>query len=313
MTPHDIDEAVNDLRTLGDFMRWAASEFQRAGLFYGHGCVDAWQEAEVLTLHTVHLGQELALGERLDELRRYRLTRPERRAIAELVARRVNERIPLAYLIQRAWFAGLEFYVDERVLVPRSPIAELIEQGFEPWLAGREPEAILDLCTGSGCIAIALAHAFPHARVDAADISMDALSVAAENVARHQVGEQVELIGSDVFDALEGRVYDLIVSNPPYVDAEDIGDMPEEFHHEPMLGLAAGDDGLDIVRRILREAPAHLSANGVLVVEVGNSQVHMESEWPEVPFVWLDFEHGGHGVFLITAEDLRNHAHCFAQ
>lgn len=305
MTPHDIDEAVNDLRTLGDLTRWAVTEFHRAGLFYGHGADNAWDEALALVCHCLHLERELFDAARAAELRAYRLTRNERREIAELFARRVNERIPAAYLTHKAWFAGLPFYVDERVLVPRSPIAELIERRFSPWLGGREPETVLDLCTGSGCIAIALAHAFPEARVDAADLSLDALAVAARNVDDYGLGEQIELVGSDVFDALAGRVYDLIVSNPPYVDAEDIGDMPEEFQHEPLLGLAAGADGLDIVRRILREAPAHLSEDGLLVVEVGNSQVHMEAEWPDLPFVWLDFERGGHGVFLIEARDLR--------
>ncbi|MBI2380932.1 MAG: 50S ribosomal protein L3 N(5)-glutamine methyltransferase [Gammaproteobacteria bacterium] len=300
MSPHDIDEAVNDLRSLGDFIRWAASALLRSEVFFGHGTDNGWDEALALCLHPLRLEHQ-----DLEAARGQRLTRSERREIAELVARRINERLPLAYLTNKIWFAGLEFYVDERVLVPRSPIAELIENGFQPWLGERIPARVLDLCTGSGCIAIALAHAFPGASVDAADISTDALDVAAINVGDHGLDEQVSLVESDVFSGLQGEVYDLIVSNPPYVDAGDIDSMPEEFRHEPMLGLAAGDDGLDIVRRILREAPEHLSEDGLLIVEVGNSEAHVQTAWPEVPFLWLEFTHGGQGVFLIEAADLR--------
>lgn len=306
MNPQTLELAVTELRTFNDVVRFCVSEFHRAELFFGHGSDNAWDEARTLALHGLMLEHD-----DLEVAGALRLTSAERRAILELAARRVNERIPLAYLTNRAWFAGLPFYVDERTLVPRSPIAELIENRFAPWLAD-EPQTILDLCTGSGCIAIALAHTFPDALVDAADISPEALAVAARNVNEYELDEGFELVQSDLFDGLKGRVYDLIVSNPPYVDARDIADMPKEFHAEPMLGLAAGDDGLDIVRRILREAPAHLSEQGVLIVEVGNSQEAMETLWPDAPFVWLEFENGGHGVFLIEAEQLRACAAMFA-
>lgn len=224
--------------------------------------------------------------------------------------RRIEERIPTAYLLGEAWFCGLPFIVDERVLVPRSPIGELIGQRFEPWLA-LEPLRILDLCCGSGCIGIAAAHAFEDAEVVLADISFDALEVANLNIERHALDERVYTVQSDGFAGLPGQRFDLILCNPPYVDAGDIADMPAEYQHEPALGLACGADGLDLVRRLLAEAADHLSERGTLIVEVGNSQVHVQSLYPEVDFTWLEFEQGGHGVFLLAAAQCREHQALF--
>jgi ribosomal protein L3 glutamine methyltransferase len=225
----------------------------------------------------------------------------------------VEERVPLAYLTHRAWFAGLEFVVNENVLVPRSPIAELIEDRFAPWLDGEDVTSVLDLCTGSGCIAIACAYAFPEASVDATDISPSALDVARVNVERHHLEDQVNLIRADVFDGLEGGLYDLIVSNPPYVCLAEMEQLPEEYRHEPALGLEAGDDGLDIVVRILQGSGRHLRPGGILVVEVGSSAGALANRFPSVPFLWLEFTRGGSGVFLLTAEQLDESQSAFAE
>jgi ribosomal protein L3 glutamine methyltransferase len=284
--------------TLRDYIRWGVSQFNRAGLFFGHGTENAWDEAEYLVLHGVDLLPPLD-----DIWLDSRLTQIERERVMTLLRRRIDERIPAAYLTGKAWFAGLEFVVDERVLVPRSPIAELIQQGFSPWLFA-EPQHILDLCTGSGCIGIACAYAFEAAQVDISDISVDALAVATENIARHHLQDRVSPIASDLFAALSGRRYDLIVSNPPYVDAEDLASMPAEYHAEPALGLGSGLDGLTFTRRLLREAAEHLSNDGVLICEVGNSWVALEEAYPQLPFTWLELERGGHGVFMLTAAQL---------
>jgi len=230
--------------------------------------------------------------------------------LQNLLRRRIEERVPTAYLLEQAWFCGLPFIVDERVLIPRSPIGELIEHRFEPWLPGT-PKRILDLCTGSGCIGIACAYEFLEAEVVLADISFDALEVANRNIEQHGLEERVYTVQSDGFDGLPNQRFDLIVSNPPYVDAEDFADMPDEFHHEPELGLACGNDGLDLVRRMLAEAADHLTDDGVLIVEVGNSQVHVEALYPEVDFTWLEFSQGGHGVFLLAAAQCREHQELF--
>ncbi len=291
----DISQHLVSIR---DYIRWGLSEFSRAGLFFGHGTDNALDEARLLVLHALNMPFDSP-----DELLQSRLVPSERRRIAELLQRRIDERLPAAYLTHEAWFAGLSFYVDERVLVPRSPIAELIENGFAPWLAC-EPGRILDLCTGSACIGIACAYAFENAEVDVADISEDALDVAGINIARHDLQHRVNPRQSDVFDSLEGERYDLIVSNPPYVDARDLAEMPAEYHREPALGLASGDDGLDLTRRILREAAQHLEEGGLLVVEVGNSWVALEEAYPQLGFTWLEFERGGHGVFALTRDQL---------
>ncbi|MGM0767521.1 MAG: 50S ribosomal protein L3 N(5)-glutamine methyltransferase [Pseudomonadota bacterium] len=290
---------IDDLATVRDYLRYVSSQFSASPLYFGHGTDNVWDEAVQLVMRSLHLPLEnnsLFLDARL--------TREERELIISRMRRRIEERVPLAYLLGEAWFMGLPFHVDERVLVPRSPIGELIERGLQPWLGDAPVERILDLCTGSGCIGIGAATIFEDAEVDLADISTDALDVAASNIELHELQNRVRTVQSDVFKGIDGR-YDVILSNPPYVDAGDLADMPEEYRHEPALGLAAGADGLDIAHRIIAEAGEHLNPGGLLIVEVGNSWVALEQAYPDLPFTWLEFENGGDGVFLITAEDLK--------
>ncbi|WP_313498854.1 50S ribosomal protein L3 N(5)-glutamine methyltransferase [Stutzerimonas nitrititolerans] len=295
------------LRTLRDYIRWAVSRFQAEQLFFGHGTDNAWDEARQLVLGALHLPWEMA-----DSYLDCRLEDDERAHLQDLLQRRIEQRVPTAYLLGQAWFCGLPFIVDERVLIPRSPIGELIDRRFEPWLA-QAPARILDLCTGSGCIGIACAYEFLEAEVALADLSFEALEVANRNIEHHGLEDRVYTVQSDGFDGLPKQRFDLILSNPPYVDAEDIADMPNEFHHEPALALACGEDGLDLVRRILAQAADHLTETGTLIVEVGNSQVHVEALYPEVEFTWLEFARGGHGVFLLAASQCREHQALFRE
>ncbi|QLH43330.1 MAG: 50S ribosomal protein L3 N(5)-glutamine methyltransferase [Coxiellaceae bacterium] len=300
----EINSAINELRTLRDLLRWGMSQFNIAGVFFGHGTDNPWDEALALALHAIHLPYD-ANPAVLDA----RLTTAERHAIIELFQQRIEQRIPAPYLTHESWFAGLPFYIDQRALIPRSPMAELIEKRFVPWIDPDEVGQILDIGTGSGCIAIACAMAFPGAMVDAIDNDTDALEVAKINVSRHHVEDQVNLIVSDVFSALEGKRYDIIISNPPYVGAEEMASLPPEYLQEPKQALAAGKEGLDIALRILQAALTHLTPKGILVIEVGNTEGALQARLPNVPFLWLEFERGGGGVLLLTATQLAEYAH----
>lgn len=303
-----VDEAVTELRTIGDMLRWSVSRFNDANIYYGHGTDNAWDEAIALVFHALHLPEEIG-----QKVVNSNLTSSEKHKIVELILRRIRERLPVPYLTNKAMFAGLEFYVDERVLVPRSPIAEMIANRFSPWLYNKPVNRVLDLCTGSACIAIACAYEFDDAEVDALDISEDALEVAQINIETLGVMDRVFPMESNLFSAIpKGPHYDLIVSNPPYVDAEDIDDMPVEYHHEPAIGLASGRDGLELTKRILANAADYLTEDGLLVVEVGNSMVHLDEQFPDVPFTWVSFENGGDGVFVLTRDQLLENESVFA-
>lgn len=302
----DDTQLAEELLSLRDCLRWATSEFHTHRLHFGHGTASAWDEAVALVLGALHLPWDVDPAV-LDA----RLLGIERRRIVALARERIETRRPLPYLLGEAFFAGYPFDVDERVLIPRSPIAELIEHDFAAWFPELPPGRVLDMCTGSGCIGIATALHLPTTQVDLVDISAEALDVAKANITRHDVGARVRAVLSDLFDGVAGQRYDLIVVNPPYVDARDLATMPAEFRHEPDLALGAGKDGLDIVRRLLREARGHLNDDGVLIVEVGNSDRHLEAAFPEVPFLWLEFERGGHGVFALTARELDEYAPYF--
>lgn len=309
LTKTDPKTVIRELVSLRDLLRWGMSQFYEANLYYGHGTDNAWDEALALVLSALHLPPDVNPAV-LDA----RLLERERAAIVELIQKRAIERLPSAYLTRQAWFCGLSFYVDQRVIIPRSPIAELIEKGFAPWVQPENVERVLDLCTGSGCIAIACAVHMPEIKVDAVDISSQALEVARVNVERHALESQVRLIHSDLFTGVSGQIYDLIVSNPPYVGGTELAALPAEYQHEPKVALAGGGvDGLEIVIRILQQAGQHLSPQGVLIVEVGNSQQALIERFPEAPFIWLEFERGGDGVFLLTAEQLLDYKHVFQQ
>jgi ribosomal protein L3 glutamine methyltransferase len=293
------DQVKAELVTVGDCVRWAQTCFERAGIHFGHGTDNAWDEALHLIFGTLKLdwGSDPSV---LD----CRVSGTEKAAVMRNVERRVDERIPVPYLTGRAWFAGLEFKIDRRAIIPRSPIAELIEREFSPWYVGADIQRVLDLCCGSGCIGLAIAAWMPDTRVDLVDIDEQALALARENRDLLGLEQRVELIGSDLFAQLRGRQYDLIVTNPPYVDAEDLQSMPPEYTFEPDLALGSGSEGLDSIRSILRDAVHYLAPQGLLVAEVGNSWQALEAAFPRVPFTWLELERGGHGVFVLTAREL---------
>ncbi|QHQ27703.1 50S ribosomal protein L3 N(5)-glutamine methyltransferase [Xanthomonas albilineans] len=294
-------DAAAELHTLIDLIRYGTSRFNAAELSFGHSYDNALDEATHLVLNALHLPHDLgpAYGSA-------RVTTPEKAQVLALFERRIAERIPAAYLTGEAWFAGLSFKSDARALVPRSPIAELIEAGFEPWLAGRAVSRALDLCTGSGCIAIAMGHYNPNWQVDAVDISDEALALAAENKQR-LLADNVALVKSDLFAGLGGRRYELIVTNPPYVTHAETDALPPEYAHEPELGLRAGEDGLDLALKILRDAPAHLSEDGLLICEVGESERALVQLLPEVDFAWIEFKVGQMGIFAVERSALVAH------
>ena len=292
---------TDELHSIIDLIRYGASCFNAAGLTFGHSYDNALDEATQLTLHALHLPHDLS-----PVYGNARITEAEKEDVLGLFLRRIEERIPAAYLTGEAWFAGLSFKTDERALVPRSPIAELIESGFEPWLGGREVRRALDLCTGSGCIAIGMAHYNPDWHVDGADISDEALSLARENEKRLHV-ENVRWVKSDLFSGLQGEHYDLIVTNPPYVTNDETDALPKEYSFEPELGLRAGDDGLDLALRILRDAPLHLTEDGLLVCEVGESERALHKLLPELPLAWVEFKVGQMGIFVVERHDLVTH------
>ncbi|HEX9300764.1 MAG TPA: 50S ribosomal protein L3 N(5)-glutamine methyltransferase [Casimicrobiaceae bacterium] len=291
---------AHDLETLRDWLRYAVTRFGEAKLAFGHGTTNAYDEAAYLLLHALHLPLD-----RLEPFLDARLTQPERLQLAQLLERRIDQRVPAAYLTHEAWLGDFRFYVDERVIIPRSFIAELLPDNLTPFIG--EPErvtAALDLCTGSGCLAILLAHAYPHADIDAVDLSSDALAVAQRNVSDYGLADRINLIRSDLFSNLPEKSYDLIISNPPYVTAMAMEELPAEYRHEPGLALAGGDDGLDAVRTIIKDAPRFLGPGGTLVVEIGHNRAAAELAFPRLPFVWLPTAASPDSVFLLTREEL---------
>ena len=293
-------QAQNELCTLRDLMRFSVSRFTEADLFFGHGTDNAWDEAAYLLLHTLHLPLD-----RLEPFMDARLTSDERTTALELIERRITERLPAAYLTNEAWLGDYCFYVDQRVIVPRSHIAELLQEQLSPWVD--DPWAIhnvLDLCTGSGCLAILAALAFPESKVDAVDLSSDALAVAKRNIDDYGLEARLKLIQSDAFAGVQGKKYDVIISNPPYVNAESMDALPEEYRREPELALASGKDGLDFTRTILKEAVGYLNPNGLLIVEIGHNRDALEMAFPELAFTWLDTNAGDNYVFMLRREDL---------
>jgi ribosomal protein L3 glutamine methyltransferase len=293
-----IMEACEDMQSIQDVIRWSYSRFSENNLYFGHGTDNPWDEAVSLVLLTLSLPFDTP-----DNILQSRLTKTEKKLICERVGRRINEKLPVAYLTNKAIFCDSEYYIDERVLVPRSPIGELIQNHFEPWIDYDSVDNILDLCTGSGCIAIACGQYFPDAIVDAGDISEDCIEVAEINRERLQQ-DNVAFYCSDLFESIPNKQYNIIVSNPPYVDEEDFDEIPSEYLAEPKLGLTSGKDGLELTRKLLSQADQYLAENGILIVEVGNSAFALEQLYPDVEFTWLEFERGGLGVFLLTKEQL---------
>ena len=303
------NDVINQLSTMGDFVRWGASRFNEAGLAFGHGADNALDESFYLVTFALHLPHDIPTY-----MVETKLSQQERTDVFDLLNKRVATQLPAAYLTNEAWFAGVPFYVDERVLIPRSPFAELIQEQFSPWLMEEEIHNILELCTGSGCIAIACAYTFEQAQVDASDVSSDALAVAEINRRNHGLEDRLTLIKSNLFESIPAKRYDVIISNPPYVSAREMQQLPAEFDFEPgSLALAAGETGLDIVLPMLQQAGDYLTDEGILIVEVGYSKPVLEQLLPEVPFFWVDFEFGGDGVFVLTASQLRKYQVQFKQ
>lgn len=295
-----IAQAQSQLHTLRDLLRFAVSQFNKAGLYFGHGSANAYDEAAYLILKTLYLPLD-----RLESFLDARITDAECKQVLDIIERRVKDRIPAAYLTHEAWLGDFSFYVDERVIIPRSFIAELLQTQLSPWIS--DPDhvtAALDLCTGSGCLAILLAHAFDNAHIDAADISPHALAVAHKNVQDYGLEHKIGLIESDLFSALQGKRYDLIISNPPYVNAESMQQLPQEYRHEPENALASGEDGLDATRIILQQAARYLTDDGILIVEIGHNRAELEQAYPELPFTWLETSAGDEFVFLLQREQL---------
>jgi len=305
----DKREIANDLITLRDLIRWGTSQFNAAELSFAQGMPTAIDEAVYLCLSALHLPPDFSV-----EYFNCVLTIDERLHVLNLFQQRIEEHKPSAYITNEAWFSGLSFYVDQRVLIPRSPMAEIIQQQFSLWISAEQVNNILDLCTGSGCIAIACAYAFEQAQVDASDVSSDALAVAEINRRNHALEDRLTLIKSNLFESIPAKRYDVIISNPPYVPAQEMQQLPAEFDFEPgPLALAAGETGMDIVLPMLQQAADYLTDEGILIVEVGYSKPALEQILPEVPFFWVDFEFGGEGVFVLTASQLREYQLQFEQ
>ena len=292
--------SYTELFTIRDWLRYTVSRFEEAGLFYGHGTQNSFDEAAWLILAALHLPLD-TLDTFLDAV----ITESERKHLLHLIEQRVEKRIPTAYLVRQAWLGEFKFYVDERVIVPRSHIAELLQDGLAPWVENAEEVvSAADICSGSGCLAILLAHAFPNANVDAVDISDDALSVAQHNVSDYGLQEQITLVKSDMLAGLSGKQYDVIICNPPYVNKTSMEALPPEYRHEPQLALASGDDGLNHVRILLNQAAKHLHPNGLLIVEIGHNRDDLEAAFPNLPFTWLEVASGDEFVFLLKREQL---------
>ena len=300
MVEMNYSQAHKELFTIRDWLRFTVSRFEEAGIFFGHGTANAYDEAVWLVMSALHLPHD-TLENFLDAV----ITEAERKHLAHLIERRITERTPTAYLLREAWLRGYKFYVDERVIVPRSFIAELLDDGLSPWIEYPEMvESAADICTGSGCLGILLADAFPNADIDVVDISPDAIAVANINIANYDLQERVHAVQSDMFTALAGKTYDLIISNPPYVDAESMAALPQEYRNEPQLALGSGDAGLDHTHTLLREAPRFLNDGGLLIVEIGHNRDTLLEAYPGLPFTWLEVEAGDEFVFLLTKEQL---------
>ena len=300
MVEMNYSQAHKELFTIRDWLRFTVSRFEEAGIFFGHGTANAYDEAVWLVMSALHLPHD-TLENFLDAV----ITEVERKRLAHLIERRITDRTPTAYLLREAWLRGYKFYVDERVIVPRSFIAELLDDGLSPWIEYPEMvESAADICTGSGCLGILLADAFPNADIDVVDISPDAIAVANINIANYGLQERVQAVQSDMFTALAGKTYDLIISNPPYVDAQAMAALPQEYRNEPQLALGSGDAGLDHTHTLLREAPRFLNDGGLLIVEIGHNRDTLLEAYPELPFTWLEVEAGNEFVFLLTKEQL---------